>query len=428
MSVLGSCGGHRREMQATTFRLGALVALVGALPAPLDDASDIARLTIKKHKKHHSLEPSMHDEAFDVAMERRRVDCAEDEKCCSIKLQAKFEGVLENSGEKMCWDIRREDVPGHHACEHFAFLHEGRWAHCQPSGDDLAGMGIPCTYISTGWFTYPGISNHGIGARRHAYCPEEPDREVSHVEKHLDVAGLNKKRLEERARARASRQRLSNYIDQYSMNAADAARKKAEKQEAAARAGLRRKVSFQLTPKQEDSAAASEAEQEAREAALSFPIRSALKTRVKELKEEENELREEFDSARFKAEVRPKQQSDKDKYQEIKERGAHVTVGILRRKAQVLPTHARARLRARLSPHPSNGWQEELREAELEAEAYETLGLPETATAAEIEQKYEELLRTLPDDEMQEYKKAKTIALAVAQKREEAKEEADEEA
>ena len=50
-------------MQATTFRLGALVALVGALPAPLDDASDIARLTIKKHKKHHSLEPSMH-EAF----------------------------------------------------------------------------------------------------------------------------------------------------------------------------------------------------------------------------------------------------------------------------------------------------------------------------------------------------------------------------
>ena len=39
-------------MQATTFRLGALVALVGALPAPLDDASDIARLTIKKHKKH----------------------------------------------------------------------------------------------------------------------------------------------------------------------------------------------------------------------------------------------------------------------------------------------------------------------------------------------------------------------------------------
>ena len=78
---------------------------------------------------------------------------------------------------------------------------------------------------------------------------------------------------------------------------------------------------------------------------------------------------------------------------------------------------------------PSNGWQEELREAELEAEAYETLGLPETATAAEIEQKYEELLRTLPEfDEMQEYKKAKTIALAVAQKREEAKEEADEEA
>ena len=111
------------------------------------------------------------------------------------------------------------------------------------------------------------------------------------------------------------------------------------------------------------------------------------------------------------------------------------------RKWQVLPTHARARLRARLSPHPSNGWQEKLREAELEAEAYETaegrpayetLGLPETATAAEIKQKYEELLRTLPKFKKmrksvlqvrarrrrQEYKKAKDIALAVAQERE----------
>lgn len=65
----------------------------------------------------------------------------------------------------------------------------------------------------------------------------------------------------------------------------------------------------------------------------------------------------------------------------------------------------------------------------LKVDGLETLGLPETATAAEIEQKYEELLRTLPEfDEMQKYKKAKTIALAVAQKREEAKEEADEEA
>ena len=75
-------------------------------------------------------------------------------------------------------------------------------------------------------------------------------------------------------------------------------------------------------------------------------------------------------------------------------------------------------------------WEEKLREAELEAEAYETaegrpayetLGLPETATAAEIKQKYEELLRALPKfKKMQEYKKAKDIALAVAQKREDA--------
>ena len=51
----------------------------------------------------------------------------------------------------------------------------------------------------------------------------------------------------------------------------------------------------------------------------------------------------------------------------------------------------------------------------LKVDGLETLGLPETATAAEIEQKYEELLRTLPEfDEMQKYKKAKTIALAVA--------------
>ena len=176
-------------MQGTTFRLGALVALVGALPAPLDDASDAPARpsTIKKHKKHHSLEPSMHDEAFDVTMERRGVDCAEDEDCCSIDLHAEFEDVLEHSGEEMCWDIQSRpdesnrrgpflnDNVGHvHACEHFAFLHKGlfkgSWAYCQESGSDLADRGTPCTYISTRrWY----------GLRRHGYCRESRNKALA---------------------------------------------------------------------------------------------------------------------------------------------------------------------------------------------------------------------------------------------------------
>ena len=57
--------------------------------------------------------------------------------------------------------------------------------------------------------------------------------------------------------------------------------------------------------------------------------------------------------------------------------------------------------------------------------AFETLGLPVTATSAEIAEKYEELLpefaRTLPKyDEMQDFKEAKTIAQAVWQTRKDA--------
>lgn len=272
-------------MQATTFRLGALVALVGALPALLDDASDIARLTIKKHKKHHSLEPSMHDEAFDVTMERRRVDCAEDKDCCSIDLQAEFGDVLKNSGEEMCWGIQLRpdksnrrgplrnynvghvEVPGRHACEHFAFLHKGSWAHCQESGSD----GTPCTYKSTGWFAYPGISKHGIGGR-HAYCPK----------------------------------------------------------------GLRRKVSFQLTP-----------EQEAREAARAADPIEKLRVMQRKLKAEVRELGEEFNRARLRASPRLKEIKEKYQARQVDHRKLQV---------RVCP-RTRARLRARLSPHPSNGLQ-----------------------------------------------------------------------